>query len=857
MPDSERTEVRFMARGRKPRIFGFASVIRARSSYLRPGDIAKRFCSSEVWASLGTITAVPSQLIPEKPVVTLSRTPSSTDVMTTSAKTPSMRSVSVRIERSLCAQSSIRPPVTTSQMRESRAASERETLLIVQRLHRGEAARLQRRIDREEEAEDEGQEERPDEALRVHVERDLEDRRDHLRERDADEEADEPAEAGQEQRLGHELLEDLAARGADRHLDAHLADAFLERRELDVHVDHPAADERQNAGEHENQVVDVALAAPLPDALRDVVDPEILLLAVAGLQDRREALAELLDDVDVGDLEDDAVQPVVRVSLHPLGDEGGRQRDELVPPGEDVPLAVAESEDLLPEDADHRHRDVAHADDLVERLACRKEDAHGLVAEDAHGGGGLEVPGREEPALVQRVPVHGEIVGRDAGDLAILIGEGRPDAGPGEFLDADALHGLQVDPLALRGVVGAQPEVRVLEGRRLCPVLDGLRGLDVELLEAAYSGEELVGVPPLAVRDGEAAQDGRHAEHDPEGLEGRAAEVLPDLDPRAEHALAECARRGHGLGGGRVRPEDQAVAQLDLALGHRGDVGIVRDEHDRVALAVQLLEEAEHLGAGLRVERAGGLVREEEGRPVREGPGDRDALALAPGELRGQHMCLLGDADFFQHLHRAAASLPSGDAGVQKRELHVAQDGGLRQEVVALEDEADLLVADARERAAGQAFDGLAIQGVTAVGGGVEAAQDGHERRLAGARPADERHELALLDGHVDPAQGVDGVPVRAENLRQAACLDDPGHRGQLSSSFSTFFFVGSSRQTWSFALRPVRISARSRVATPAATGITSKKSFQWSESQMNLVRPARPSRASASCLGLRLSLRR
>src|SRR5271169_27508 len=403
MPDSERTEVRFMARGRKPRIFGFASVIRARSSYLRPGDIAKRFCSSEVWASLGTITAVPSQLIPEKPVVTLSRTPSSTDVMTTSAKTPSMRSVSVRIERSLCAQSSIRPPVTTSQIRASRAPGEREpaTLLIAQRLHGREAAGLQGGVDREEEAEDEGQQERPDEALRVHVERDLEDRRDHLRERDADEEADEPAEAGQEQRLGHELLEDLPARRADRHLDAHLADAFLECRELDVHVDHSAADERQDAREHEDHVVDVALAAALLHALRDVVDPKILLLAVAGLQDRREALAELLDDVDVGDLEDDPVQPVVHVSLHPLGDEGGRQRDELVPPREDVPLALAEPEDFFPEDPDHRHRDVPHADDLVERFARREEDAHGLVAQHAHGSGGLEVPGREEPALVQ------------------------------------------------------------------------------------------------------------------------------------------------------------------------------------------------------------------------------------------------------------------------------------------------------------------------------------------------------------------------------------------------------------------------------------------------------------------------
>ena len=62
---------------------------------------------------------MPSQLMPANPVATLSLTPSSTEVITTSAKTPSISRVRVRIERSLCAQSSIRPPVTTSQTRAS------------------------------------------------------------------------------------------------------------------------------------------------------------------------------------------------------------------------------------------------------------------------------------------------------------------------------------------------------------------------------------------------------------------------------------------------------------------------------------------------------------------------------------------------------------------------------------------------------------------------------------------------------------------------------------------------------------------------------------------------------------------
>jgi len=60
-----------------------------------------------------TIT-VPSQLIPANPVAMRSMTPSKTEVITTSAKTPSMRSVRVSVERSLCAQSSTNPPRITS-----------------------------------------------------------------------------------------------------------------------------------------------------------------------------------------------------------------------------------------------------------------------------------------------------------------------------------------------------------------------------------------------------------------------------------------------------------------------------------------------------------------------------------------------------------------------------------------------------------------------------------------------------------------------------------------------------------------------------------------------------------------------
>src|SRR5207247_10873196 len=101
-------------------------------------------------------------------VAILSITPSMTEVMTTSAKTPSIRSVRVNDERSLCAQSSTSPPLTISQLRATFAPSGRRfngvtalkagagtdsaRLLIPQRLHGREAARLPGREEGKDEA---------------------------------------------------------------------------------------------------------------------------------------------------------------------------------------------------------------------------------------------------------------------------------------------------------------------------------------------------------------------------------------------------------------------------------------------------------------------------------------------------------------------------------------------------------------------------------------------------------------------------------------------------------------------------------------------------------------------------------
>ena len=72
-----------------------------------------------------------------------------------------------------------------------------------------------------------------------------------------------------------------------------------------------------------------------------------------------------------------------------------------------------------------------------------------------------------------------------------------------------------------------------------------------------------------------------------------------------------CGRLAEALGG--FVGEDLAVADVDDAVGVLGDVGLVGDEDDGVALGVKSVKEGHDLDAGFGVEVAGGLVGEDDG----------------------------------------------------------------------------------------------------------------------------------------------------------------------------------------------------------------------------------------------------
>ncbi len=90
-------------------------------------------------------------------------------------------------------------------------------------------------------------------------------------------------------------------------------------------------------------------------------------------------------------------------------------------------------------------------------------------------------------------------------------------------------------------------------------------------------------------------------------------------------------------------------------------------------LAVETLEQRDDLLAGLQVEVAGGLVGQDDGGVVGEGPGDGDALLLAAGELEGLVAVALPEADLLEQLHALQSALVVGHAGEDHRQGHVLQ----------------------------------------------------------------------------------------------------------------------------------------------------------------------------------------
>ena len=138
------------------------------------------------------------------------------------------------------------------------------------------------------------------------------------------------------------------------------------------------------------------------------------------------------------------------------------------------------------------------------------------------------------------------------------------------------------------------------------------------------------------------------------------------------------------------------VGEEHDAVGGRGRRRVVRDHDDRLAELVDgAPEQVEHVAPGGGVEVAGRLVGEDDGRARDQRARDGDPLLLAAGELRRPVRAAVAEPDGLdQRLEPGGVDVLARDA---QRQEHVLLGGEDREQVVALEDEADLRAAQQRE----------------------------------------------------------------------------------------------------------------------------------------------------------------
>ena len=223
---------------------------------------------------------------------------------------------------------------------------------------------------------------------------------------------------------------------------------------------------------------------------------------------------------------------------------------------------------------------------------------------------------------------------------------------------------------------------------------------------------------------------------------------------------------------GRLPVGDHAsVQQFDAAFRPSRDLRVVGDDDDGVAVRRQIGENAQHVLAVLRVERARRLVREDQSPAVHQRPGDRHALLLAAGKRTRPVPEAGAEAEGSEQPLRPVGALQTPEACVGRWQLDVLPRRRRADQVVGLEHEAERSPAQGGQLVRAQPTDVPAPEPVHPRGGPIQAAEDVHERRLAGPRGAHDGDELAAFDAqrHVRQRPGGDAPAPRTRAAVYAA----------------------------------------------------------------------------------------
>src|SRR5450830_703056 len=162
--------------------------------------------------------------------------------------------------------------------------------------------------------------------------------------------------------------------------------------------------------------------------------------------------------------------------------------------------------------------------------------------------------------------------------------------------------------------------------------------------------------------------------------------------------------------GGVLRPgehvDDGALLHDAPGIDHRhpvrhllDDLHLVCDQHNGQAkVAVDLAQQAQNRARGLRVQRRGGCIAEQDLGLAGQRPGNAHALFLATADLGRVAVAQCGQPHQIEQLIDSRLDESRAHAGELQRQGHVVKHGAGRQQVEVLKDHADLMPRRAQRR---------------------------------------------------------------------------------------------------------------------------------------------------------------
>ena len=189
-------------------------------------------------------------------------------------------------------------------------------------------------------------------------------------------------------------------------------------------------------------------------------------------------------------------------------------------------------------------------------------------------------------------------------------------------------------------------------------------------------------------------------------------------------------------------------------------VRVVRDDENRRAERdVQIADEPQNVGAGLRVEIACRLVRQQDRRIHRQRARNGDALALSARQLVRKMVHARGQLHEVEQLARAIVDLLPRPAAQVQRQRHVLDARQARQQIEELKDEAELVPPHRRQPIVCEAVEALAVERDGARRRPVQPADEIQQRRFSRSRGPDDRDHLPLRNLERDVLQRRDAPP--------------------------------------------------------------------------------------------------